>query len=117
MQTAANRDSPINLRALPTQRALIDRAATLLGKSRSDFMLEVACREATDVLLDQRLFLNVSLFHNKYKDIQLSVFTGINTNVDGKQTRRIARYSGSAPAYRARCDEVAAANYREMVLS
>ena len=57
MQTATNRDSPINLRALPTQRALIDRAATLLGKSRSDFMLEVACREATDVLLDQRLFL------------------------------------------------------------
>jgi len=46
-----------------------------------------------------------------------SWFTGINTNVDGKQTRRIARYSGSAPAYRARCDEVAAANYREMVLS
>ncbi len=57
MQTAINRDSPINLRALPTQRALIDRAATLLGKSRSDFMLEVACREAMDVLLDQRLFL------------------------------------------------------------
>lgn len=57
MQTASNRDSPINLRALPTQRSLIDKAATLLGKSRSDFMLEVACREATDVLLDQRLFL------------------------------------------------------------
>ncbi|OQX14562.1 MAG: hypothetical protein BWK73_09205 [Thiothrix lacustris] len=57
MQTAINRDSPINLRALPTQRALIDRAATLLGKSRSDFMLEIACREAMDVLLDQRLFL------------------------------------------------------------
>ena len=33
--------------------------------------------------LDQRLFLNVSLFHNKYKDIQLSVFTGIDTNNDG----------------------------------
>ena len=26
--------------------------------------------------------------------------TGINTNVEGKQTRIIARYSGSAPAYR-----------------
>lgn len=57
MQTTPNRDSPINLRALPTQRLLIDKAATLLGKSRSDFMLEVACREAMDVLLDQRLFL------------------------------------------------------------
>ena len=30
-------------------------------------------------------------------------------NVEGKQTRIVARYSGSAPAYRAWCDEVAAA--------
>ena len=33
--------------------------------------------------LDQRMFLNLSAFHNKYKDIQLSVFTGIDTNGDG----------------------------------
>ena len=45
-----------------------------------------------------------------------SWMTGINTNVDGKQTRIIARYSGSAPAYRARCDEVAASGYKEMAL-
>jgi uncharacterized protein (DUF1778 family) len=50
------RDAPINLRALPAQRALIDRAAALVGKNRSDFMLEVACREAENVLLDQCLF-------------------------------------------------------------
>jgi cation diffusion facilitator CzcD-associated flavoprotein CzcO len=43
--------------------------------------------------------------------------TGVNTNVDGKQTRIIARYSGSAPAYRARCDAVAAAGYRELALA
>jgi uncharacterized protein (DUF1778 family) len=29
----------------------------MLGKKRSDFMLEVVCREAMDILLDQRLFL------------------------------------------------------------
>ncbi len=46
-----------------------------------------------------------------------SWMTGINTNVDGKQTRIIARYSGSAPAYRARCDEVAAKGYRELDLA
>ncbi len=46
-----------------------------------------------------------------------SWFTGINTNVEGKQTRIIARYSGSAPAYRAWCDEVAAKEYRELVLA
>jgi iron complex outermembrane receptor protein len=34
-------------------------------------------------LLDQRLFLNVSAFHNKYKDIQLSVFTAFDSDGNG----------------------------------
>ena len=51
------RDVTINLRANQKQRALIDRAAETLGKNRSDFMLEAACREADAVLLDRRLFL------------------------------------------------------------
>jgi iron complex outermembrane recepter protein len=33
--------------------------------------------------LDQRLFLNLSAFHNTYKDIQLSVFTSYDSNGDG----------------------------------
>jgi len=36
---------------------LIDRAADAVGKNRSDFMLEAACREADAVLLDRRFFL------------------------------------------------------------
>lgn len=56
MAHSATRTAPINLRALDSQRNLIDRAATLLGKNRSDFMLEAACREAENVMLDQRLF-------------------------------------------------------------
>src|SRR5436853_4916118 len=51
------RDVTINLRANRRQRALIDRAAAALGKNRSDFMLEAACREADAVLLDRRFFL------------------------------------------------------------
>ena len=47
----------INLRADARKRSLIDRAAQRLGKNRSEFMLEAACREATEVLLDQRFFL------------------------------------------------------------
>jgi uncharacterized protein (DUF1778 family) len=50
------RDAAINLRALPEQRDLIDRAARLLGKNRSDFMLEAACDKAQAVLLDQVYF-------------------------------------------------------------
>jgi uncharacterized protein (DUF1778 family) len=47
------RAASINLRALPEQRDLIDHAANMLGKNRSDFMLEAACERAQSVLLDQ----------------------------------------------------------------
>jgi uncharacterized protein (DUF1778 family) len=56
MANIETRKAPINIRALVAQRTLIDKAAAALHKSRSDFMLEAACREAENVLLDQRLF-------------------------------------------------------------
>ena len=57
------RDAAINLRALPEQRDLIDHAATLLGKNRSDFILEAACSAAQAVILDQVFFsLNTDKF-------------------------------------------------------
>ncbi len=57
------RDAAINLRALPEQRDLIDQAASLLGKNRSDFMLEAACERAQAVVLDQVFFsLNADKF-------------------------------------------------------
>jgi hypothetical protein len=45
-----------------------------------------------------------------------SWMTGVNQNVEGKQVRIVARYSGTAPEYRAWCDRVAADGYRELVL-
>ena len=57
--------------------------------------------------------LGVGLLSNEVN----SWMTGINSNVEGKQTRIIARYSGSAPAYRARCDEVAEKQYDELALT
>jgi len=56
MSTALKREAPINLRALPAQRQLIDRACKVTGKKRTEFVLEAACREAENILLDQRLF-------------------------------------------------------------
>ncbi len=57
------RDAAINLRALPEQRDLIDHAASLVGKNRSDFMLEAACERAQAVVLDQVFFsLNAEKF-------------------------------------------------------
>ena len=46
----------INLRIEGSTRRLIDDAAALLGKTRTEFMVESARRQAEDVLLDQRLF-------------------------------------------------------------
>lgn len=46
----------INLRIDPQVRQVIDEAATLVGKTRTEFMIDAARREAIDVLLDQRLF-------------------------------------------------------------
>ncbi len=48
--------APINMRVEPSQHALLTRAAAVLHKDRSAFILDVACREAENVLLDQRMF-------------------------------------------------------------
>ena len=46
----ATRETIINLRAPAKQRALIDQAAQVLGKTRTDFMLEAAYEKAQQVL-------------------------------------------------------------------
>jgi cation diffusion facilitator CzcD-associated flavoprotein CzcO len=78
---------------------------------------DVTCLEATGsgvtAWTDHVKSLGVGLLSNEVS----SWMTGVNTNVEGKQVRIINRYSGSAPAYRAKCDEVAANGYRELVLS
>ncbi len=51
------RDTIINLRASTARRSLIDHAAALLGKSRTEFVLEAASEKAQQVLLDRTLFV------------------------------------------------------------
>lgn len=59
----ADTKGSINLRIETQTRQLIDDAAAILGKTRTEFMVETARREAIDVLLDQRLFvLNAEQF-------------------------------------------------------
>lgn len=50
------RAANINIRVAPEARDMIDRAAAHLGKTRSEFMLDAARREAEATLLDRRLF-------------------------------------------------------------
>jgi uncharacterized protein (DUF1778 family) len=54
--SARRRDAVVNLRAPQAWRALVDRAAALQDKTRTDFILEAVRRQAEDVLLDQRFF-------------------------------------------------------------
>jgi cation diffusion facilitator CzcD-associated flavoprotein CzcO len=46
-----------------------------------------------------------------------SWMTGVNRNVEGKETRKIMRYSGGHPAFREHCDAVAADGYRKLALA
>ncbi len=54
---SATTDTPtlhaVNLRIRSDTRSIIDRAANMLGRSRSDFMIEAARRAAEDAILDQ----------------------------------------------------------------
>jgi uncharacterized protein (DUF1778 family) len=45
----------LNIRIQPETRGLIDRAAHVLGKTRTDFILEAARTAAEEALLNQRL--------------------------------------------------------------
>lgn len=51
------RRETLNLRIKPEDRGLIDRAAALTGKSKTDFFLEAARRAAEEALLDRSLFI------------------------------------------------------------
>ena len=58
---AANREvsrrETLNIRIRPDVRGLIDRAAELAGKNRTDFVLDAARRAAEETLLDRTLFV------------------------------------------------------------
>lgn len=55
-QHQAARREALNLRIKPQVRELIDRAAELAGKNRTDFVLDAARRAAEDTLLDRTVF-------------------------------------------------------------
>lgn len=50
------RSENINLRVTRSQKELIDQAAEASGRSRSEFMLDAACRAAEAALLDRTFF-------------------------------------------------------------
>ena len=50
--SATRKDHPLSMRLPPGDLAVIDRAASLRGRSRTDFLRDVAVRAAEEVLLE-----------------------------------------------------------------
>jgi uncharacterized protein (DUF1778 family) len=57
MPAAVRKRDTLNLRIKPEERNLIDRAARVRGKNRTDFVLEAARAAAEEALLDQTIML------------------------------------------------------------
>ncbi len=72
----------------------VPRSADLIEDEQLD-SIEVGSKLA---LLDERLFLNLALFHNKYDDIQLTVGTTYDSNGDGLHDRVFADYFNAGDA-------------------
>ena len=56
LQPAKVSRTTLNLRIKPELRGLIDRAAELTGKNRTDFVLNAARHAAEDALMDRTVF-------------------------------------------------------------
>jgi cation diffusion facilitator CzcD-associated flavoprotein CzcO len=92
----------------------VDWVTGLVRYARAHDLTRVEATEAgVTSWTDHVKSLGVGLLSNEVN----SWMTGVNTNVEGKQIRIVNRYSGSAPAYRAWCDEVAAKRYQELGLA
>jgi uncharacterized protein (DUF1778 family) len=55
-QAGSPQRGAISLRIDNQVRSLIDQAAALVGKTRTDFLIDSARQQAMDVLLDQSVF-------------------------------------------------------------
>ncbi|EGT0663523.1 DUF1778 domain-containing protein [Citrobacter werkmanii] len=75
------RDKQINIRATDEERAVIDYAASLVNKNRTDFISEKAVHEAQNIILDQRVFvLDEVRYQSFIEQLEAPV-----QNVDGRQ--------------------------------
>ena len=72
------RNAFIHLCALPEQLDQIDRAVTLLGTNRANFILGVACERAQNLVLDQVLF---GLDRDKFASFTALLDAPVNSNL------------------------------------
>jgi hypothetical protein len=91
-----------------------DWVTALIRHARDNGMTRVdATPEAAKAWTDHVIETNDGLLFTEVD----SWMTGINRNVEGKQVRRVVRYSGGHPAFRQHCEAVSAGGYRELSLA
>jgi cation diffusion facilitator CzcD-associated flavoprotein CzcO len=73
--------------------------------------------EATEQAMDEWTDHVRSLGEGTLVNEVNSWMTGVNSNVDGKQVRRIMRYASTYPSFREHCDAVAAEGYRGLTFA
>ncbi|MEO8558730.1 MAG: DUF1778 domain-containing protein [Rhodospirillales bacterium] len=82
-------DTSISLRIASQTRELIDQAASLVGKSRTEFVIDSAREHAIDVLLDQRLF--------RFDEKQFAAFTQVLDNPPAPNEKLRRLFAAKSP--------------------
>ena len=75
------RGNQINIQATDEERAVIDYAASLVNKNRTDFIIELAYQEAKNIILDQRLFV----LDNERYDLFIAQLEAPVQNAEGRE--------------------------------
>jgi uncharacterized protein (DUF1778 family) len=88
-KSAGGRAATINLRVPSKTRDLIDAAAAAVGKSRTEFMLDVTRQHAIDVLLDQRIFI--------LDDAQFDAFNAVLANPPSANAQLKRLFASKSP--------------------
>jgi cation diffusion facilitator CzcD-associated flavoprotein CzcO len=92
----------------------VEWVSQLLAYMQTKNLSRVEARaESVEAWMDVVKAASIGLLSN---DVD-SWMTGVNKNVEGKSSRVLARYSGTAPDFRARSDAVAAGGYTELDLT
>lgn len=77
----STRNKQINIRATDEERSVIDYAASLVNKNRTDFIIESILQEAQNIILDQRMFvLDDARYQSFIEQLEAPV-----QNVEGRQ--------------------------------
>ncbi len=85
----ARRETVVNLRMTQAMRDVVDSAAAVVGKTRTDFIIESTHQRAVDVLLDQRLFV--------LDDVQYDAFVRTLDEPPAPNAKLKALFAAKAP--------------------